>query len=78
MRTYCVEGQQHGNNLRRNNDVSVAEMMSRFVYQQFAQEIDIDVFGGNPLEFHCFMAVFDEAFERKIEDPLGKFTHLIK
>ena len=46
--------------------------------QQSAQEIDIDVFGGTPLEFHCFMAVFDEDIEKKIEDPLGKFKYLIK
>ena len=27
MRTHYVEGQQHGNNLRRNNDINVAEMI---------------------------------------------------
>ena len=78
MRTQCVKGQQHANNLRRNNDVNVAEMMCKLVNQQSAPEIDIDVFGGNPLEFHYFMAVFDEAVEKKIEDPRGKLTRLIK
>ena len=34
--------------------------------------------GGNPLEFHYFMAVFDEAVEKKIEVPRGKLTRLIK
>ena len=78
MRTQCVKGQQHANNLRRNNDVNVAEMMSKLVNHQSALEINIDVFGGNPLEFYYFMAVFDEAVEKKIEDPLGKLTHLIR
>ena len=66
MRTHCVKDQQHANNLRRNNDVNVAEMMWKLVNEQSAPEIDIHVFGGNPLEFHYFMAAFDEAVENKI------------
>ena len=65
MRTQRVKGQQHENNLRRNNDANVAEMMCKLVNQQSAPEIYIDVFGGNPFEFHYFMAVFDEAVEKK-------------
>ena len=68
MRTQCLKGQQHANNLRRNNDVNVPEMMCKLVNEQSVPEIDIDVFGGNPLEFHYFMAVFHEAVEKKIED----------
>ena len=36
------------------------------------------VFGGNSLEFHYFLSVFDEAVQHKIEDPHGQFTQLIK
>ena len=36
------------------------------------------MFGGKPLEFHYFMAVFDEAVEKKIEDTRGNLIHLIK
>ena len=78
MRTQRVKGQQHGNNLRRNNDVNIAEMMCKLVNQQAAPEIDIDLFGGNPLEFHYFMAAFDETVEKKPEKPRGKLTRLIK
>ena len=77
-RTQCVKDQQHTNNLRRNNDVNAAEMICKLINQKSAPEIDIDVFGGNSLEIHCSMAVFDEAVENKIEDPRGKLTHLIK
>ena len=77
-RTQCVKGQQHTNNLRRNNDVDAAEMICKLINQKSAPEIDIDVFGGNSLEIHCFMAVFDEAVEKKIEAPRGKRTCLIK
>ena len=61
--------------LRRNN-ISVAEMMCKLVNQQFAPKIDF--FGGNPSEFHFFVAVFDEAVEQEIEDSHGKLTYLIK
>ena len=74
-RTQCVKGQQHANNLRRNN-VNVAEMMYKVVNQQSVPQID--VFGGNPLDFHYIMSVFHEAVEKKIEDPHGKLTRLIK
>ena len=43
--------------------------------QQSAPEIDLDAFDGNPLNF---MVVFREAVEKKIEDPLGRLTWLIK
>ena len=33
MRTQCVKGQQNANNLDRNNDVNVAEMMCKLVNQ---------------------------------------------
>ena len=35
MRTQCVKGQQHANNLRRNNDVNVGE-----INEQSVPEID--------------------------------------
>ena len=78
MRTKCVKGQQHANNLRRNNAVNIAEIMCKLVNQQSAPETDIHVFGRNPLEFHYFMVVFDEAVEEKIEDPRRILTRLIK
>ena len=34
----------------------------------------IDVFGGNSVEFHYFMALFGEAAEKKIEDQHRKLT----
>ena len=78
MGTQCVKGQQHVNNLKRNNAVNVAEMIYKLVDQQSAPEIDIDVFGGKPIQVHYFVAVFHESVKKKIEDLHGKLTHLIK
>ena len=40
--------------------------------------MDIDCFDGNPLNCRCFMALFCEVVETKIEDPWGRLTRLIK
>lgn len=39
--------------------------ITKLMRQQFAQEIEIDVFTENPLDFNYLMAVFDEAVEQK-------------
>ena len=44
-------------------------MMCKLVNQQSAPEIDIDIFS---------MAVFDETVKKKVEEPRGKLTRLIK
>ena len=46
--------------------------------QQSTPEIDLDVFDGNPLNFHYFMAAFRETVEKKIEDSCGRLSQLIK
>ena len=51
-------------------------MMYKLVNQQSTPEID--VFGGNPLEFHYFFSAFDEAVKKKIEDPCRKLAQLTK
>ena len=38
LRTHGVKGQQHGNNLRRNKDLNVAEMMCKLMNQQSAPD----------------------------------------
>ena len=64
--------------LLRAQDDSISEMMCRLLKQQSAPEIEIDVFDGNPMEFHYFMAVFKEVVEKRVDDERGKLTRLIK
>ena len=59
-------------------DTSVADMLSKMMKQQSAQEIDFDVFDRNQLNLYYFIAVFREAAEKKIEDPRGRLIRLIK
>ena len=47
------------------------------VKQQFAPETNLDVFDGNPLNFHYFMAVLRKTVEKIIEDPRGRLTRII-
>ena len=53
-------------------------MMSKLLRQQAAPDVDIDIFTGDPVDYHCFIAVFDEVVEKKIDDPQGRLTRLIK
>eukprot|EP00794_Sanderia_malayensis_P019359 gene19359-21279_t len=46
--------------------------------QQNAPNVDIDVFGGDPMEYQYFMATFRKVVEKKIADPMGRLTRLIK
>ena len=46
--------------------------------QQAAPEADTDIFTGNPTEYNYFLAVFDDAIEKKIDDARSKLTRLIK
>ena len=59
-------------------DDSVNEMMYQLLKQQSAPQTEIDVFNGNPMEFHYFMAVFREVGKKRVDDEQGKLTWLIK
>ena len=48
----------------------------QLLIQQGAPEVDIDIFSGDPLEYHYFREIFNEVVENRIEDPRGliKYT----
>ena len=46
--------------------------------QQGTPEVVVDKFSGNHLEYQYFSTMFKEAVERKIKDPVGRLTRLIK
>ena len=46
--------------------------------QQATPDLEIDIFDGNPMDFHYFMVVFKEVVENKVTDPRGRLTRLIK
>ena len=56
----------------------IAEVLCNLVKQQPTPDVDLDVFDGNPLEYHYFMTLFHELVEKRIEDPRGRLTCLIK
>ena len=55
-------------------DTSESDILCKMMKQQSAPEININVFDGNPLNFHYFMAVFKETVEKKIEYTRGRLT----
>ena len=60
----------------QRSSIEVSDVLCQLLKQQSAP--DVDVFDGNPLNFKCFMTLFREVVESKIEDPHGRSTHLIK
>ena len=69
---------------RRNQQKSehqndnTAEMLLKLVWEQSAPQVDMEPFEGNPLDFTCFMSMFQESVEEKIDDPRRRLTRLIK
>ena len=53
-------------------------MLSKLVWAQSAPQVDMEPFEGNPLDFTYFMSMFQESVEKKIDDPRGRLTRLIK
>lgn len=43
-----------------------------------APTVQLDPFGGNPMDFPFFMANFFQAVEEKIEDGKGRLARLIQ
>ena len=53
-------------------------MMSKLLKQQIAPDVDINIFIGDPVDYCYFNAVFEEVVQKKIENPRGRLTKLIK
>ena len=48
------------------NQEDMVGMMSKLLRQQAALDVDIDIFSGEPVDYHYFIAVFEEVVEKKI------------
>ena len=53
-------------------------ILCRLLQEQGAPEADLDIFDGNPLEYNFFIKNFEEVVEKKIADPRGRLTRLMK
>ena len=53
-------------------------MICELLRQQADSELEIDTFGGNPMDLHYVLAVFKKVVENKVTDPRGRLTCLIK
>ena len=54
------------------------DALCHLVKKQSAPDIELDVLDGNPLDFHYFIKLFNEVVEKKIDDPRGIFSGLLK
>ena len=72
------QSSNHELNKNYQSDGEVSKILYKLIQQQGGPEVDIDTFSGDPLEYHYFMEVFKEVVEKRIEDPRGRLTRLIK
>ena len=64
--------------LDRTVTAGQAGIICNLLKQQSAPDVDLDVFDGNSLEYHNFMKLFHELVEKRIDDPKGRLTRLIR
>ena len=57
---------------------NIVDALCHLVKQQSAPDIELDVFDGNPLDFHYFMTLFHEVVEKRIDNPRGRLARLLK
>ena len=60
------------------NQKDMVGMMSKLIRQQTAPDVDINIFSGHPVDYHYFIAVFEEVVEKKIDGPRGRLARLIR
>ena len=53
-------------------------MMSKMLREQAMPDIDTHIFTGDPVDYRYIIKVFDEMFKKKIDNPRGRLTRLIK
>ena len=53
-------------------------MLYRLIKEQSAPDVGIEEFDVNPLNFNYFWSMFHETVEKKIDNPQGRLTWLIK
>ena len=65
----------------RNSEISANDttnVLCQLLKQQAVPDVKIYSFDGNPLNYFYFMTLFKEAVEKKVDDPKGRLTRLIK
>ena len=65
-------------NINKDATLPINEKMTDMMYKsllwQSAPDIEIDLFGCNPVEFNYFMSLFEEIAESKTEDQKGRLA----
>ena len=56
----------------------IETMLCRIIKEQSAPDVRMEEFDGNPLNFNYFRSIFRETVEKKIDDPHGRLTQVIK
>ena len=58
--------------------VGQANITSMLLRQQSSQDVDLNVFDGNPLGYHNLMTLFHKLVEKRADELRGRLTRLIR
>ena len=61
---YQAEQEKKGFSSEKNNVYALCHLAK----QQSAPDIELDVFDGNPLDFHYFMTFFHKVVEKRMDN----------
>ena len=56
----------------------IERTLCKLIKEQSAPDAGIEEFDGNPLNFNYFRSMFRDNIVKKIDDPQGRLTRLIK
>ena len=71
------DAMEYGHRPDKNHPDMMA-MMRKLLRQLAAPDVDAEILTGDLVDYHYFIAVFDEVVEKKIYDPRGRLSRLIK
>ena len=60
------------------NQEDMVGMMSKLSRQQAPPDVGIDIFSDDPVDYHYFLAVFEEVLEKKTDNPRSRLARLIR
>ena len=87
-RTWDIpQSRQERNKIGLNNEeigrmttqqADITSILCNLLKQQSALDVDLDIFDGNPLEYHNFMILLHELVETQIDDPRRRLMRYTK
>ena len=75
--TIGIENEEIGRTVTARQ-ADITRTFCNLLKQQSGPDVDLGVFNRNPLKYHNFITLFHELVNKRIDDPKGRLTRLIR